>query len=175
MRKTKIVCTLGPASSDPEIMAAMLKSGMNVARMNFSHGSHEEHKGRLDTFRRVRDELGLPAAVMLDTKGPELRTGVFSQPKVTLKKGQRFTLYAKPITGDENGCSVSYPALLRQLNPGDTVLIDDGHLSLRVEEADAEKAVCIVTAGGQVSDRKGIDVPKVPSICPISAMPISRT
>ena len=161
MRKTKIVCTLGPASSSPEIMAAMLKSGMNVARMNFSHGSHEEHKGRLETFRKVRDELGLPAAVMLDTKGPEIRTGVFSQPKVSLKIGQSFTLHAQPMTGDETGCSVSYPLLLRQLHVGDTVLVDDGHISLRVEEEGAEKVVCTVTAGGVISDRKGINVPKV--------------
>lgn len=161
MRKTKIVCTLGPASEDPAVMEAMLKSGMNVARLNFSHGTHEEQKKKLDTFRRVRDALGVSAAVMLDTKGPELRTGVFPAGKVTLRPGQTFTLYAQPRPGDETGCSVSYPALTRQLTSGSTVLVDDGRISLRVEEADAEKAVCTVITGGVISDRKGINLPGI--------------
>ncbi|MBQ4073793.1 MAG: pyruvate kinase [Clostridia bacterium] len=161
MRKTKIVCTLGPASADPAIMAEMLKSGLNVARLNFSHGSHENHKKMIETFRSVRDSLGLAAAIMLDTKGPEIRTGMFPAGKIQLEAGNTFTLYADPCDGDEKGCSVSYPALIGQLKPGYTVLIDDGHIHLKVEEADDKKAVCRITAGGIVSNRKGINIPRV--------------
>lgn len=161
MRKTKIVCTLGPACESPEIMRQMLLSGMNVARMNFSHGSHEEHGGRIKTFRAVRRELGLPAALMLDTKGPELRTGLFQEQKLLLKAGDRFTLYAKERMGDETGCSVSYPPLIRQLTPGANALIDDGRIRLEVEESDGEKAVCRVLVGGRISDHKGINVPNI--------------
>jgi len=161
MRKTKIVCTLGPASADPAIMREMLKSGLNVARLNFSHGTHENHKKMIETFRAVRDELGLAAAIMLDTKGPEIRTGMFPAGKVQLQAGNLFTLYAEPRDGDEEGCSVSYPALIGQLKPGYTVLIDDGHIHLQVEEADEKKAVCRITAGGIVSNRKGINIPRV--------------
>ena len=141
MRKTKIVCTLGPASQDPAIIAEMLKAGLNVARLNFSHGTHEGHKKMIETFRAVRNEIGVPAAIMLDTKGPEIRTGLFSAGPVQLKPGQTFTLYAKEQDGNETGCSVSYPDLPRQLKKGHTVLIDDGRIHLRVEEADEEKAV----------------------------------
>ncbi|MBE5787933.1 MAG: pyruvate kinase [Clostridiales bacterium] len=161
MRKTKIVCTLGPASADAAMMAEMLKSGMNVARLNFSHGTHENHKKMIETFRSVRDGLGLSAAVMLDTKGPEIRTGLFPGGPVQLKEGQSFTLYAKEREGDERGCSVSYPDLIRQLKAGYRVLIDDGRIHLRVEEADEDKALCTVTAGGEVSNRKGINIPRV--------------
>ena len=161
MRKTKIVCTLGPASADPAIMREMLKSGLNVARLNFSHGTHENHKKMIEAFRTVRDELGLAAAIMLDTKGPEIRTGMFPAGKVQLKAGNHFTLYAEPRDGDEEGCSVSYPALIGQLKPGYTVLIDDGHIHLQVEEADEKKAFCRITAGGIVSNRKGINIPRV--------------
>ena len=161
MRKTKIVCTLGPASNTPAVMAEMLKAGLNVARLNFSHGTHENHKKMIETFRSVRDSLGVPAAIMLDTKGPEIRTGLFPAGKIQLQPGQTFTLYTKERDGDEHGCSVSYPELTRQLQPGHTVLIDDGRIHLRVEEADAEKAVCTVLNGGTISNRKGINIPRV--------------
>ena len=161
MRKTKIVCTLGPASNEPAVIAEMLKAGMNVARLNFSHGTHESHQKVIETFRSVRDSLGLAAAVMLDTKGPEIRTGLFPAGKIQLKPGQSFTLWAKERDGDETGCSVSYADLPRQLKPGYTVLIDDGRIHLRVEEADEEKAVCTVLNGGTVSNRKGINIPRV--------------
>ena len=161
MRRTKIVCTLGPASSRPEIMEEMLRSGMNVARFNFSHGTHEGHGKMIATFRAVRDKLGVPAAVMLDTKGPEIRTGLFAGGKVNLTAGEPFILYAKERLGDEKGCCISYPALTAQLKPGDRVLLDDGRLCLQVETADAERAVCRVVTGGVLSDRKGINLPGV--------------
>lgn len=161
MRKTKIVCTLGPACESPETMRQMLLSGMNVARMNFSHGSHEEHGGRIKTFRAVRQELDVPAALMLDTKGPEVRTGLFREQKIMIKAGNTFTLYAKERLGDENGCSVSYPALIRQLKPGTHALIDDGRIRLQVEDSNEERAICRVLVGGKISDRRGINVPNV--------------
>ena len=161
MRKTKIICTIGPASQNEEVLTKMALAGMNVARLNFSHGTHENHKKMIETFRSVRDSLGVPAAIMLDTKGPEIRTGLFPAGKIQLQPGQTFTLYTKERDGDEHGCSVSYPELTRQLQPGHTVLIDDGRIHLRVEEADAEKAVCTVLNGGTVSNRKGINIPRV--------------
>ena len=110
MRKTKIVCTLGPASADPAIMAEMLRSGMNVARLNFSHGTHENHKKMIETFRSVRDGLGMAAAIMLDTKGPEIRTGLFPDGPLMLKQGQSFTLYARERDGDEGVNPGLFPA-----------------------------------------------------------------
>ena len=134
MKKTKIVCTLGPASADENVMREMLLGGMNVARLNFSHGSHDEHKNTLEKFRRVRDELKLPAAVMLDTKGPEIRLGTFTGGKAILKKGDRFTLTGKPVEGNCEIASVTYADMAKQLTPGTVVLLDDGRIRLEVEE-----------------------------------------
>ena len=161
MRKTKIVCTLGPASSEDDIMRQMLLAGLDVARVNFSHGDHESHGEMIDRFRRVRDDLGKAAAVMLDTKGPEIRTGNFKEGKVMLEVGQTFTLTTREADGDSSGCSITYKMLPAELKQGDTVLIDDGKIRLTVKETTVEDIVCTVENSGPVSNHKGINVPKV--------------
>ncbi|MDY3240726.1 MAG: pyruvate kinase [Anaerovoracaceae bacterium] len=161
MRKTKIVCTLGPASSEDDIMRQMLLAGLDVARVNFSHGDHESHGEMIDRFRRVRDDLGKAAAVMLDTKGPEIRTGNFKEGKVMLEAGQTFTLTTREADGDSSGCSITYKMLPAELKQGDTVLIDDGKIRLTVKETTVEDIVCTVENSGPVSNHKGINVPKV--------------
>ena len=161
MRKTKIVCTLGPASSSDDTMRKMLMAGMDVARVNFSHGDHESHGKTIDNFRRVRDELGKAAAVLLDTKGPEIRTGNFKEGKVMLEEGQTFTLTSREVEGDENIVSITYKMLPSELENGDTVLIDDGRIKMIVEETTDTDIVCTVKNSGPVSNHKGINVPKV--------------
>ena len=159
MRKTKIVCTLGPATAEERVLADMLRAGMNVARLNLSHETHASHHETIEKFRRVRDSLRLPAAVMLDTKGPEIRLGRFQNGKVTLEAGGTFTLTAREVGGDEAAVSVSYKDLPQKLSPGDTVLIDDGRVALTVEQVTDTDVLCRVTAGGVISDRKGVNVP----------------
>lgn len=161
MRKTKIVCTLGPASSSEETIKAMLQAGLDVARVNFSHGTHESHGQTIDRFRQVRDEMGVPAAVMLDTKGPEIRTGAFKTGSVTLQDGQTFVLTTEEREGDTDGCTITYKKLPQELQQGDIVLIDDGKLKLQVEETTKTTVRCKVISGGKVSDHKGINVPQV--------------
>ena len=161
MRKTKIICTLGPASRNEKTIREMLKNGMNIARVNFSHDKHEVHQKGIELFRRVRDELKLPAAIMLDTKGPEVRTGDFAGGKVTLVKGQQFTLTIEDIMGDENRVSVTYKELPSQLSIGNMVLVDDGRLRLEVEELTETDIVCRVLVGGTISDHRGINIPNV--------------
>ena len=161
MRKTKIVCTLGPASSDERVMADMLRAGMDVARLNFSHGTHEMHAEMIEKFRRVRDSLKRPAAVMLDTKGPEIRLRKFKNKKVTLKAGQAFTLTVRDMDGDESAVGITYGDLPRQLVPGNTVLLDDGRITLTVEEVTDTDILCRVADGGEISDSKGVNVPHV--------------
>ncbi len=161
MRRTKIVCTMGPASSDPKVMEAMLRAGMNVARFNMSHGTHESHGQMMDRFRAVRDELGLPAAVMLDTKGPEIRLGEFPAGPVLLEEGQPFRLTTKTVPGDAQQASVTYAKLPAEVHPGDRILIDDGKLRLEVEKCDDAQIFCRVKTGGPVSSHKGINVPNV--------------
>ena len=125
MRKTKIVCTLGPASETKEIIAGLCHAGMNVARMNFSHGTHADHQRRIDVVKAVREELGLPIAIMLDTKGPEYRIGTFEQGKVQLFEGNRFIFTADEVVGNEERVSVNYKRLPFELNAGDTVLLNN--------------------------------------------------
>jgi len=161
MKKTKIVCTLGPSSSDESIIEEMLHSGMNVARLNFSHGTHEEHKELINRFRKVRDRRGLPAAVMLDTKGPEIRLGNFENGSVVLKDGNEFTLTSNEVSGTENHATISYGTLPRQLQPGNDVLIDDGSVSLKVLECSDTDIVCKIINGGKIGNHKGVNVPKV--------------
>ena len=161
MRKTKIVCTLGPASSDEGILKEMLLGGMNVARVNFSHGDHESHGRTIDLFRKVRDELKIPAAVLLDTKGPEIRTGKFGGDTVTLKNGQMFTLTSRDVLGDNTICSITYAELPKELKKGDHVLIDDGKIRLEVKSISDTDIQCLVINGGEVSNHKGINVPDV--------------
>ena len=161
MLKTKIVCTLGPASRTEKVMTEMLRAGMNVARLNFSHGTHEYHKEMIETFRAARDKLGVPAAVMLDTKGPEVRLRTFKDGTATLCEGATFTLTTEEVEGDDTRVSVSYADLPSQLKPGDRVLIDDGRLELRVTDLTETDVTCVVVIGGEVSNRKGVNIPGV--------------
>ena len=161
MLKTKIVCTLGPASRTEKVMTEMLRAGMNVARLNFSHGTHEYHKEMIETFRAARDKLGVPAAVMLDTKGPEVRLRTFQNGTATLCEGAAFTLTTEDVEGDDTRVSVSYADLPSQLKPGDRVLIDDGRLELRVTDLTETDVTCVVVIGGEVSNRKGVNIPGV--------------
>ena len=160
-RRTKIVCTLGPASESEQVMEDLLKAGMNVARVNFSHGDHEEHRKRIERFRRVRDRLHLPAAVMLDTKGPEIRTGCFENGPVTLKEGDEFILTSEPVKGNAHRVSVTYPHLSDELKPGDDVLVDDGRVALQVTSCSEKEVRTVVRVGGPLSDHKGINLPGV--------------
>lgn len=161
MRKTKIICTLGPASINENTIKEMLKAGMNVARVNFSHGDRKTHGETIDLFRSVRDSLGKPAAVMLDTKGPEIRTRDFEDGKAILKSGEEFTLTTDEILGNSQKTSITYKGLPAELKKGDEVLIDDGKLRLKVLETTETDIVCEVIIGGEVSNHKGINVPNV--------------
>ncbi len=160
MRRTKIICTLGPTSTNEKTLAKMLRAGMNVARLNFSHGTHEEHRKNIALFRSVRDKLKLPAAVMLDTKGPEIRLGKVED-GVVLKSGQDFTFTTRDVVGNSHEASITYKDLPRQLTRGDHLLIDDGRISLEVVSTDDENIVCRVIDGGHISTHKGVNVPNV--------------
>ncbi len=161
MKKTKIVCTLGPSSCNEQVLREMLQNGMNVARLNFSHGTHESHKKAVELFRQIRDEMGIPAAVLLDTKGPEIRLKNFKNDKAILRTGDEFTLTAKEVLGDEKIASITCENLPAQLSADMTILIDDGRISLNVIETNETDIRCHVTNGGEVSNHKGINIPKV--------------
>lgn len=161
MRKTKIVCTMGPATDREEVLLSLIESGMNVARFNFSHGSHEEHKKRMDMLKKLRRQCDKPVAILLDTKGPEIRTGVFEDGKVVLEPGKTFTLTCRDVMGNAERVSVTYPGLYKDEKPGSRILIDDGLVELVVREVKGEDIICEVVNGGVVSDHKGINVPNV--------------
>ena len=162
MKKTKIVCTIGPASDSEEVLRELFKEGLNVCRLNFSHGTHEEHQIRIDRIKKIRQELNLPIAIMLDTKGPEIRLKNFGVNSVMLSKGQQFTLTTRDILGDEKICSVTYTNLAKEVKPNDRILIDDGLIELRVEKVtDGTDIVCTVMSDGPVSNHKGINIPGV--------------
>ena len=161
MKRTKIICTLGPSSANEEMIRKMLLAGMNIARINFSHGTHPEHKKTIELFRKVRDEMGLPAAVMLDTKGPEIRTGDFKDGKAFLTPSEKFILTTNEVDGNENICSVSYKKLPDNLKKGNRVLIDDGRIVLEVVEVNATDIECVVIEGGQISNHKGVNIPDI--------------
>ena len=161
MRKTKIICTLGPATDDDNVLRELILNGMNVARVNMSHGTHAEQKARIDSVKKIREELDLPIAILLDTKGPEIRTGNFSGGPVTLEAGQEFTLTADDIDGDNTRCSVTYKTLPKELEEGNKILIDDGLIELRVTSLTQKDVVCKVINGGTVSSHKGINIPNV--------------
>ncbi len=161
MRKTKIICTIGPASDEKEMLRRLMLAGMNVARLNFSHGDHEDHKKKIDCIKEVRKELGLPVAILLDTKGPEIRTGRFSVPEVLLKEGQKFTLTTREVEGNHEICSVTYKSLPEDVKKGNTILIDDGLIALEVDEVKQEEIHCIVRNAGIVKNNKGINIPGV--------------
>ena len=159
MRKTKIICTIGPASESEDKLREIMLAGMNVARFNFSHGSHEEHKRKYDRIKKLRDELNLPVAVMLDTKGPEIRLKDFENGKVELVAGQKFTLTSRDIMGTQDEVSITYKELTNDCKKGMTILIDDGLIELSVEEVTETDIVCTVVNGGQISNKKGVNVP----------------
>ena len=159
MRKTKIVCTIGPASESEEILRGLCRAGMNVARLNFSHSTYEEHQRRIDAVKRVRDELELPIAIMLDTKGPESRIKTFENGKVQLSDGDLFTFTTEDIVGNEQQVSVSYPKLTEELAAGDTILLNNGLLTFRVEQIQGTQIQCRVLHGGELSDRKSMSFP----------------
>ncbi len=159
MRKTKIICTMGPACSDPAIIRDMCRAGMNVARLNFSHGTHEEHLVRINDIKRVRDELNMPIAIMLDTKGPEYRIKTFKDHKVTLKAGDRFSFTTEDVVGDETRVAVNYKGLENELEPGDRILLNNGLLTFRVLGINGHDIVCEVVDGGELSDRKSMSFP----------------
>lgn len=161
MRKTKIICTLGPASSDKQVIEEMLKAGMNVARLNFSHGTHESHAKAIADFREVRDALGLPAAIMLDTKGPEIRTGELSGEPVYLEKGAKFRLSTDDIPTTAEAAGITYKDLPRQLKAGNVILLDDGKIDLVVDFTDETNIYCTVTEPGALGAHKGINIPNV--------------
>ena len=162
MKKTKIICTMGPRTMDKIILKELIAGGMNVARFNFSHGSHEEHAERIALVRQVSEQLGIPVALMLDTKGPEIRTGLLRDgKKVCLEQGKEFTLYTEEREGDESGCSITYQQLVYDVRKGDTILIDDGLIGLEVQRVSADKIECIIKNGGELGERKGVNVPNV--------------
>ena len=161
MRKTKIVCTLGPASLNEDTIEKMLKSGMNVARFNFSHGTHEYHGDAMKLFRKVRDKLKVPAAVMLDTKGPEIRLRDFEGGTSFLAPGSIFTLTSHDILGNDKIASITYADLPKELKKGDYVLIDDGRIRMVVDETTDDEITCTVIEGGDVSNHKGVNIPNV--------------
>lgn len=161
MRKTKIVCTLGPATDHEDVLRQMMIEGMNVARCNFSHGTYEDHKKRMDMVKKLRKEVGRPVAILLDTKGPEVRVRNFKEGKVTLEEGQLFTLTSEDVEGTKDIVSVTYNRLYEDLEVGMRVLIDDGLIEMKVEKVDKSNIVCRVINGGVVSDHKGVNVPDV--------------
>ncbi len=159
MRKTKIVCTLGPATDSKAIIQGLCKAGMNVSRLNFSHGTYEDHQKRIDLVKSVRSELNLPIAIMLDTKGPEYRIKTFENGKISLSDGDKFTFTSDDVVGNERIVSVSYANLPRELIVGDTILLNNGLLTFKVENIDGSNIECRVLCGGELSDRKSMSFP----------------
>ncbi|MCR4604635.1 MAG: pyruvate kinase [Eubacterium sp.] len=158
-RKTKIICTIGPASDSEEIIEKLCEAGMNVARLNFSHGTHEEHAERVKKIKNVREKLGLPIAILLDTKGPEYRIGTFLNGKIELKDGDAFTFTTEQIDGDEKRVSVNYDGLPGELEKGDTILLNDGLMNFEVTDIDGNDINCKVICGGVLSNRKSMSFP----------------
>lgn len=161
MRKTKIICTLGPATDKEGIMEALIREGMNVARFNFSHGTHEEQKNRLEKLKTLRRQFDRPIAALLDTKGPEIRIGCFKDHRITLEEGQKFTFVNDETEGTQEQVTISYKDLYKDVKPGDSILIDDGLVGMEVVEISDKDIVCIVKNGGDISDHKGVNVPGV--------------
>ena len=161
MRKTKIICTIGPASDNEETLKQLMLAGMDVARINFSHGTHEEALKTVNRIKKVRDELDLPVAILLDTKGPEIRIKDFKEGKAELKEGNKFTLCTEDVEGDETQVSITYKDLPRDVRAGNSILIDDGLIELEVLSVKSDKIICEIKNGGVVSNKKGVNVPNV--------------
>ena len=159
MRKTKIICTVGPASGSDEVLTKMCLAGMNVARLNFSHGTHPDHAEKLEAIKRVREKLGLPIAIMLDTKGPEYRIGCFAEGRVTLNDGDSFSFTTEDVMGDASRVSVSYKNLIDELSVGDRILLNNGLVIFEVESIEGSEINCVVIEGGELSNRKSMSFP----------------
>ncbi len=159
MRKTKIICTIGPACAEEEILRQMCLEGMNVARLNFSHGTHEEHQVKIDRIKKIREELNLPVAILLDTKGPEYRIRTFRDGKIFLREGDLFTFDTRDVPGDRHRVSVNYEGLTKDLSPGDRILLSNGLLVFEVVEIEGSEVRCRTLVGGELSDRKSMNFP----------------
>ncbi len=159
MRKTKIICTLGPATDRDGILEQCIESGMNVARLNFSHGSHEEQQKRIDKLYELRKKYQKPIAALLDTKGPEIRLGDFNDGKVNLKQGQKFSLVTNEVLGDETKAYVTYKQLPEDVEPGTRILMDDGLVEMIVEAVDETQIDCVVVGDCELKNHKGVNVP----------------
>lgn len=166
MRKTKIVCTIGPAVDEENTLKLLMEAGMDVARLNFSHGTLEEHKARIERIKKVRNELNLPIPIILDTKGPEIRTGLLEQNPTELSVGDRFTLYTEEKLGNKDGVSVTYPYLNEDVSVGTHILIDDGLIELIVEAIDGNDVITSVLNGGPLGNRKSINLPNTATRLP---------
>ena len=162
MKKTKIICTVGPASDNREIIKSLIEAGMDASRHNFSHGDHAEHKIRMDLVKELRQEHNKHIAIILDTKGPEIRTGNFAAGKVELKEGAKFTVVCgEEVVGDETICSVTYEELYKDVKINDTILIDDGLVGLLVNDIKGKRIDCVVANTGMIGNHKGVNVPGV--------------
>ena len=157
--RTKIICTLGPATDKPGVLEQMAAAGMNVARLNFSHGSQEEHRRRIQMVREVEKKTGMPIGILMDTRGPEIRITLLKDGVAQLEEGQMFTLYAEDREGDANGAAITYPYLSKEVKPGTTILLDDGKISLTVDHIDGEDVVCRVENSGELKNRKSLNIP----------------
>ena len=161
MRKTKIICTLGPSTDKGDVLRELIANGMNVARFNFSHGSYEEHGGRLANLKALREELGKPVAALLDTKGPEIRLKEFKNGVEMLEAGQTFTLTTREVEGTKEICSVTYKDLPHDVHEGGTIMLDDGLIMLRIEKVTDTDITCTVLNSGKIKTKKGVNVPGV--------------
>ena len=161
MRKTKIICTLGPSTDKDGVLRELVANGMNVARFNFSHGSYEEHKGRLDMLKAIRTELGKPVAALLDTKGPEIRLKEFKNGVEMLEAGQTFTLTTREVEGTKEICSITYKDLPQDVHEGGTIMLDDGLIKLAIKSVSDTDIVCEVLNSGKIKTKKGVNVPGV--------------
>ena len=159
--RTKIVCTIGPASEDRETLGKMIDEGMDVCRLNFSHGTHEEHQKRIDTIKEVRNQKGVSIAILLDTRGPEIRTGDFEKKDIWLEVGQTFTITMDDVVGNKDRCTVTYKKLAKDISDGDRILIDDGLIELLVKEHTSKDIICEVINSGFINNKKGVNVPGV--------------
>ncbi len=163
MKKTKVVCTMGPNTNNRDLMRKLIQNGMDVARFNFSHGDHAEHKGRMDLLKQLREEEHANTAILLDTKGPEIRTGELKDgKKVMLETGSTFVLTTEKIVGDEKMVSITYEGLVQDVDRGSTILIDDGLIGLKVVGKKEKEIICEVVNGGELGEKKGVNVPNVP-------------
>ena len=159
MRKTKIICTLGPACDDEAVLRGMVEAGMDVARLNFSHGTHEDHQIRIDRLKKIREEMEKPIALLLDTKGPEYRIRTFENGSVTIAEGAKFTFTTEEVVGNETMVTVNYKDLIKDLSIGDTILVNNGLVAFRVDELEGNNAVCTCTIGGVLSNQKSMNFP----------------